>query len=108
MASVYQNTSSMVRKTVLRVHEIDPDLFVFKREMTFETVETTGDLKMMPEQIAPTIIQRFVSKAELNNICKGKSFKSKNLTILLEGGRELLRTVGYGRAYDTKHEAEMK
>lgn len=96
MTAVHENVTTLTRRTVLRTLEVEPGLFVFKREVSTQRIDSQGDLRVAPEPTNATVTQGFIAKGELAKMRQGESCKLRDdLSLVLPEGREIMRTRGY-------------
>lgn len=93
---IYENTTTLVRRTVLRTHEIEPGLLAFKRQTTHTRSKDEGTLTMPPERRVPDEVQGIIDADNLAKLLAGKSYTTRSdLSLVLPEVREIMRTLGY-------------
>lgn len=91
----YTNVSSFEETTEVFVHPVEENLHVFKILKKRKKISSDGSMKV-PTKSSKQETQGFIDSENLEKLVGGKSYSTrKDMTILLQEGREIMRTIGY-------------
>lgn len=92
----FTNTSTLTRKTQLDVIPLEDNLHVFRMSTQTKRTETNGTLKVQPEETKAQVVEGFIDDKNLKKLKAGQAWKKlDHLTLFMEEGREIVRTVDY-------------
>ena len=92
---VFENTTTVVKKTALKVIEVDTDLYAFSLKTTASRKSTAGTFSTLTPGRSTTDVQGFVDAANLEKLKAGKDYKTRSLLVMPLAMQEALREKGW-------------
>lgn len=101
---IFENESTVVIATRLRVCEIEPNLNAYRTVTAVKPIDSTGKLGVdIQSKVNGAPQQGFVDDKNLQRLKAGQKHEDLQLSIITAEGRELLRTKGWNEFWENDH-----